>query len=200
MFKFIQDLFRRPDKWIAVDVELDGNHPSRIIQLSYIVIEGRRIRGKNFYFPAKSVNRYARQVHGLSVHDLWRLSEGKNFEHHMDEIYRDFEGCKLVIGHDVAGDVKYIRREFQRYGVSLPEYPIFCTLKHYTQEAHIPLKSNPKVIKPPRLEELCNHFGLTQDFIAQKCNKWYGGGDHYHDARFDAAAAYLCMVVGERMG
>ena len=29
-------LFQKPDKWIAVDVELDGNHPSRIIQLSYL--------------------------------------------------------------------------------------------------------------------------------------------------------------------
>lgn len=197
---FLSRLFKKPDKWIAVDVELDGNHPSRIIQLSYIIIEGRKVRGKNFYFPAKTVNRYARKVHGLSVHDLWRLSEGKGFEAHMDEIYRDFEGCKLVIGHDVAGDVKYIRREFQHYGVNLPNYPIFCTLKHYTEEAHIPLKQNPNVLKPPRLEELCNHFGLTQDFIAGKCKKWYGGGDHYHDARFDAAAAYLCMVVGERMG
>jgi len=47
---------------------------------------------------------------------------------------------------------------------------------------------------------LCNHFGLTEAFIAEKCRKWYGGGDHYHDARFDAAAAYLCMVVGEKLG
>ena len=89
---------------------------------------------------------------------------------------------------------------FQRYGVNLPSYAIFCTLKHYTEECHIPLKQNPSVLKPPRLEEVCNHFGLTQDFIAGKCQKWYGGGDHYHDARFDAAASYLCMVVGERMG
>ena len=70
----------------------------------------------------------------------------------------------------------------------------------YRNSAHIPLKQNPNVLKPPRLEELCNHFGLTPDFIAARCKKWYGGGDHYHDARFDAAAAYLCMVVGEQMG
>ena len=192
--------FRKPDKWIAVDVELDGMHPSHIIQLSYLVIEGRRIKGKNFYFPARNINRYARKVHGLSVGMLKDLSQGKTFEDHMDEIYRDFQDCKLVIGHDVGGDIRYIRRDFQRYGLQLPNYPIFCTLKHYTEEAHIPLKQNPKVLKPPRLEELCNHFGLTREFIAARCQKWYGGGDHYHDARFDAAAAYLCMVVGEKMG
>ena len=197
---FLERLFKKPDKWIAVDVELDGMHPSRIIQLSYIVIEGRRIRGKNFYFAAKAINRYARKVHELSVYQLQKLSGGKGLIDHVDEIYRDFADCKLVIGHDVAGDVKYIRREFQQLGIELPNYPVFCTLKHYTEEAHIPLKQNPKVLKPPRLEELCNHFGLTQEFIAEKCRKWYGGGDHFHDARFDAAAAYLCMIVGEKMG
>ena len=200
MMNFFRNLFRKPEKQIAMDVELDGMHPSRIIQLSYLIIEGRRVRGKNFYFAAKAINRYARKVHGLSVYQLKQLSGGKGFVDHMDEIYRDFADCKLIIGHDVAGDVRYLRREFDRIGVKLPNYPIFCTLKHYTEEAHIPLKQNPKVLKPPKLTELTEHFGLTQAFIAEKCHKWYGGGDQYHDARVDAAAAYLCMVVGEKMG
>ena len=192
-------LFKKPDKYIALDVELDGMHPSRIIQLSYLVIEGRRIKGKNFYFAAKAINRYARQVHGLSVYQLKKLSGGKTFIDHADEIYRDFADCKLIIGHDVAGDIRYLRREFDRIGVKLPNYPVFCTLKHYTQEAHIPLKQNPKVLKPPKLTELTEHFGLSEAFIAEKCRKWYGGGEHPHDARYDAAAAYLCMLVGEEM-
>lgn len=197
MKKFFEKFFKRPDKMIALDVELDGMHPSRIIQLSYLVIEGRRIRGKNMYFAAKAINRYARQVHGLSVYQLRKLSNGEIFAHHADEVYRDFQDCKLVIGHDVAGDMRYLRREFERVGLKLPEIPIFCTLKHYTEEAHIPLKQNPKVLKPPRLDELTQHFGLSQSFIAGKCQKWFGGGDHPHDARYDAAAAYLCMLVGE---
>lgn len=184
---------------ISVDVELDGMHPSRIIQISYLIIEGRRVRGKNMYFAAKAINRYARQVHGLSTYQLRKLSGGDIFAHHADEIYRDFQDCKLVIGHDVSGDMRYIRKEFARVGVKMPEIPIFCTLKHYTEEAHIPLKQNPKVLKPPRLTELTEHFGLSQEFIAAKCQKWYGGGDHPHDARYDAAAAYLCMLVGEEM-
>ena len=60
MKNFFKNLFKKPDKMIALDVELDGMHPSHIIQLSYLVIEGRRIRGKNFYFAAKAINRYAR--------------------------------------------------------------------------------------------------------------------------------------------
>ena len=199
MMSFFKSLFKKPDKLIAMDVELDGMHPSHIIQLSYLVIEGRKIRGKNFYFAARAINRYARQVHGLSVYQLRKLSEGKTFIDHADEIYRDFVDCKLIIGHDVAGDIRYLRREFDQIGVKLPNYPIFCTLKHYTEEAHIPLKQNPKVLKPPKLTELTEHFGLSEAFIASKCHKWYGGGDHPHDARYDAAAAYLCMLVGEEM-
>ena len=195
-----EKLFPKPPKMIALDVELDGMHPSRIIQLSYLIIEGRKIRGKNMYFKAKAINRYARQVHGLSVYQLQKLSHGEIFAQRADEVFRDFQDCTLVIGHDVGGDMRYLRQEFARVGIALPNIPIFCTLKHYTEEAHIPLKQNPSKLKPPKLEELTQHFGLTQEFIAEKCRKWYGGGDHPHDARYDAAAAYLCMVVGEEMG
>ena len=101
---------------------------------------------------------------------------------------------------EYAAETCRLRSEFNRIGVKFPDYPIFCTLKHYTKEANIPLKQNPNVLKPPKLEELCQHFGLSQEFIADKCHKWYGsGGDHPHDARYDAAAAYLCMLVGEKM-
>ena len=71
---------------------------------------------------------------------------------------------------------------------SLPEF-VTLTVK----------PQNPKVMKPPKLTELTEHFGLSEAFIAKKCRKWYGGGDHPHDARYDAAAAYLCMLVGEEM-
>ena len=120
----LKNLFRKPDKWIAVDVELDGMHPSRVIQLSYLVIEGRRVRGKNMYFATKAVNRYAKKVHGLSVYQLKKLSGGDVFACRADEIYNDFKDCKLVIGHDVAGDMKYLKAEFARIGVKLPDIPI----------------------------------------------------------------------------
>jgi len=189
----------RKPRMIAFDCELDGMHPSRIIQLSYLIIDGRRIRGKNMYFAAKAINSHARKVHGLSVSQLKKLSGGEIFAHRADEIYRDFSKAQIVIGHDVAGDVRYLKQEFARIGVKLPEYEQFCTLKHYTEEAHIPLKQNPSKLKPPRLDELTEHFGLTEAFIAKKCKKWFGGGDHHHDARYDAAAAYLCMLVGEEL-
>ena len=62
-----KNLFKRPDRMIALDVELDGMHPSRVIQLSYLIIDGRRVRGKNMYFAVKAINRHARKEQGLSV-------------------------------------------------------------------------------------------------------------------------------------
>ena len=189
--------FRKPERMIALDVELDGMHPSRIIQLSYLIIEGRKVRGKNMYFTVRAVNRYAKKVHGLSAAQLRKLSNGEVFANRAQEVYDDFKNCSMVIGHDVGGDMRYLRSEFARVGMELPNIPIFCTLKHYTREANIPLKQDPTKLKPPRLGELTEHFGLSQELIARKCEKWYGGGDHPHDARYDAAAAYLVMLVGE---
>ena len=55
-------------RMIALDAELDGMRPSRIIQLSYLIIDGRRIRGKNFYFSVEAINRHARKVHLSLIH------------------------------------------------------------------------------------------------------------------------------------
>ena len=116
---------REKKRMIAVDAELDGMHPSRIIQLSYLIIDGRRIKGKNMYFSVEAINRHARKVHGLGIGQLRRLSGGDLFAHHADEIYRDFSKCSLVIGHDVAGDMRYLREEFRRIGVQFPEIEQF---------------------------------------------------------------------------
>ena len=117
----LRNLFKKPDRMIALDVELDGMHPSRIIQLSYLIIDGRRVRGKNMYFKAKAINRYARKVHGLGVYQLKKLSGGDIFACRADEIYNDFKDCKLVIGHDVAGDMRYLRAESLYGGSAHPD-------------------------------------------------------------------------------
>ena len=88
-------------------------------------------------------------------------------------------------------------QKFKRIGKTLTPPATFCTLKRYTREANIPLKQNPSKLKPPRLEELMQHFGITPELVTRKCKKWFGGGDRAHDARYDTVATYLCMLVGE---
>lgn len=188
---------RKSKTQIVFDIETDGSRECRICQLSYLIVSRWRVRGKNMYFKLDYMNYHAQKVHGLSIYKLRRLSGGDIFAYRADEIYRDFARAELWIGHDVQGDVRYLTQEFRRLGMHLPQAPTFCTLKKYTREVGIPLKQNPAKLKPPRLEELMHYFGITPELVAKKCKRWFGGGERAHDARYDAAATYLCMLVGE---
>ena len=192
-----EKLFKRRKTQIVFDIETDGSKDSRVCQLSYLIVSGRKVTGKNMYFTLDYMNYHAQKVHGLSVHKLRRLSNGERFPDRADEIYRDFSNAEVWIGHDVQCDVRYLTGEFRRIGVKIKPLSTFCTLKRYTEEVGIPLKQNPEKLKPPRLEELMQHFGVTPEVVTNKCAKWFGGGDHAHDARYDTVATYLCMLVGE---
>ena len=54
--------------------------------------------------------------------------------------------------------------------------------------------------KPPKLIELADFMNLSDEAIEENCLKWFGGGEAAHDARFDAAMTYMCMVEGTRRG
>ena len=92
-----------------------GMRPSRIIQLSYLIIMPPHPR-QNFYFSVEAINRHARKVHGLGVGQLRRLSGGDT-AHHADGICRDFEKCGMVIGHVTPGDMRLFARRICRIGV-----------------------------------------------------------------------------------
>lgn len=193
-----RDMFHWKKRYqIVFDIETDGSKSSRVCQLSYLIVSRWRVKGKNMYFSLDYMNYHAQKVHGLSVYKLRRLSGGQVFADRAEEIYRDFAGAEVWIGHDVQCDVRYLTGEFKRIGKTLTPPATFCTLKRYTREANIPLKQNPSKLKPPRLEELMQHFGITPELVTRKCKKWFGGGDRAHDARYDTVATYLCMLVGE---
>ena len=54
--------------------------------------------------------------------------------------------------------------------------------------------------KPPKLEELVAFYQLTPEYVAEKAEEWFGGGGTAHDARYDTAATYLCVVAGTQKG
>jgi len=182
---------------IVFDIETDGSKGSRVCQLSYLIVSRWRVRAKNMYFKLDYMNYHAQKVHGLSVYKLRRLSNGEVFADRAEEIYRDFANAEVWIGHDVQCDVRYLTGEFRRIGMKLDPPPTFCTLKRYTEEVGIPMKNNPGKLKPPKLEELMRHFGITPELVVKRCRRWFGGGDHAHDARYDTVATFLCMQVGE---
>ncbi len=187
-------------KLIVFDTEATDLTPGQICQLSYLMIEDGAVSGKNMFFAVDEMSEGAREVHGMSMEDLEGLSGGARFEDRAREIMDDFQDAKLLIGHNIAADDSYLRVELERQGLKLPKIRTFCTMNHFLSDTALVRKVNTGRPKPPKLSELCAHFGVTEEVIAQKSEEWFGGGGALHDARFDTAATYLCLLEATRLG
>lgn len=184
---------------IVFDVESTGTTQPQVCQLAYIIMDGEQVTARNYYFKVDAMNSYAYKVHRLSVKALNTLSGGRTFADRAAEISRDFYWADMLIGHGVAGDIDYLRREFDRLGLRFPQHRRFCTMHHFTGrcgEATLP-GGKPK---PPRLSELWEHYGLTEGEISACAQELFGGGNVAHDARFDATATYLVMCRAGEAG
>ena len=185
---------------IVFDTEATDLIPGQICQLSYLVVDGKQITGKNMFFTVDEMNEDAQAVHGMSMDDLVALSNGELFSDRVDEIFQDFSKTKLLVGHNVAADDRYLRVELERLGLQLPKIKTFCTMNYFTSDTGLVRKVNIGRPKPPKLGELCTHFGITEDLVAEKSAEWFGGGAQAHDARYDTVATYLCLEKATQLG
>jgi len=179
---------------IAFDTEATDLTPGQICQLSYLMIDRERVSGKNFYFAVDEMSEGSLEVHGLSREALEELSGGVRFEDAADEIFGDFSSAKLLVGHNVAFDERYIRVEFTRCGLNLKRINTFCTMNYFSAIMKMKRKVDIGRPKPPKLEELVVHYDLSDETVLQRAAEWFGGGLAAHDARFDTAATYLCLA------
>lgn len=187
-------------KLIVFDTEATDLTPGQICQLSYLMVENGNVTGKNMFFTVDEMSEGAYEVHGMSMEALEELSGGERFEDRADEIFEDFSSASLLIGHNVAADDRYIRVEFDRLNKKLKKIKTFCTMNYFTCVMNLKRKVNTGRPKPPRLEELVEFYQLTPEYVAERASEWFGGGDVAHDARYDAAATYLCVVAGTEKG
>jgi DNA polymerase-3 subunit epsilon len=185
---------------LIFDTEATDLIPGQICQLSYLLADGENISGKNLFFEVDDMSEGALEVHGLTMDMLRELSGGARFEDAAQEVYEDFASAKVWVGHNVSADEKYLRVEMERCGLKLPKKPTFCTMNYFTSDMNLMRKVNIGRPKPPKLTELVQHFELTEEFVAEKAAEWFGGGGALHDARFDTAATYLCLLEGTKRG
>ena len=185
---------------LIFDTEATDLVPGQICQLSYLLADGASVTGKNLFFEVDDMSEGALEVHGLTMDMLRGLSGGARFEDKAQEIFEAFASAKLWVGHNVSADERYIRVEMERCGLKLPKRLTFCTMNYFTPEMNLARKVNIGRPKPPKLTELVRHFELTEEFVAEKAAEWFGGGGALHDARFDTAATYLCVVEGTKRG
>lgn len=187
-------------KLIVFDTEATDLTPGQICQLSYLMVENGSVTGKNMFFQVDEMSEGAQEVHGMSLEDLEQLSGGERFEDRVEEIFADFEWADMLVGHNVAADDRYIRVEFERTGRKLKKKLTFCTMNYFTSTTNLKRKVNTGRPKPPRLEELWEHYGISTDDIAVRSAEWFQGGGQAHDARFDTAATYMCLLEATKKG
>lgn len=187
-------------KLIVFDTEATDLTPGQICQLSYLMVENGSVTGKNMFFQVDEMSEGAQEVHGMSLEDLEHLSGGERFEDRVEEIFADFEWADMLVGHNVAADDRYIRVEFERTGRKLKKKLTFCTMNYFTSTTNLKRKVNTGRPKPPRLEELWEHYGISTDDIAARSAEWFQGGGQAHDARFDTAATYMCLLEATKKG
>lgn len=185
---------------ITFDTEATDLTPGQICQLSYLMARDDRVTGKNLFFAVDYMGEGAQEVHGLTMDMLEELSEGRRFEDHAKEIFDDFSKADLLVGHNVAADDRYLKVEFDRLGMKLPRIRTFCTMNYFTSDAGLKRKVDIGRPKPPKLSELTDYFGISDDEIAARAQEWFGGGGRLHDARFDTVATWLCLAAGARAG
>ncbi len=184
---------------IVFDTEATDLVPGQICQLSYLMVDSGVV-GKNLFFSVDSMSQGAQEVHGLSMEMLAELSGGLYFEDQAEDIVADFSRASLLVGHNVAADDRYLRVELERAGVKLKKIPTFCTMNYATGIIGLKRKVEIGRPKPPRLEELCDHYQISEDMILTASSRWFAGGQAAHDARYDTAATFLCLAAAHRKG
>lgn len=173
------------------DTETTGIVPGQICELSYLMQDASGVRAKNFFFSVDSVDYGAYLVHGFSVELLKKLSEGKRFSDDADEVLEDFLKADVVCGHNVAFDLNFMRTECERIGVPFRYKEAFCSMKSTVGVCKLPRPSGG--YKYPKLRELCARFSVSDDAVLKAEAEYFGEGSHFHDARFDATATFLCV-------
>jgi len=136
---------------IVFDTEATDLAPGQICQLSYLIVEDGRVTGKNMFFAVDEMSESAQEVHGMSMEDLEKLSGGERFEDRAEEIFEDFSAAKLLIGHNVSADDRYIRVEFERLNMKLGKIKTFCTMNYFTCVMNLKRKINTGRPKPRSL-------------------------------------------------
>ena len=184
---------------IVLDTE-STTRAGQICQLACLTVDGDSISGKNLFFAVDSMSESAQRVHGLSVADLDALSGGQRFADRAKDIADDIARADLLVGHNISADIHALRTEFDRLQLKWPDTPTLCTMNRFTPILKLKRPRGPASPKPPKLPELCDYYSVSPDTVAARCREWFGSSAAPHDARFDAAATYLCLQAAITKG
>lgn len=190
-----------PGGILVFDTEATDLTPGQICQLSYLLEKDGQVTGHNYFFSVDDMSEGAQEVHGFSIEMLDELSGKTYFEDKAADFLPDFNEARLLVGHNVDADVRYLRVEMERAGLKLKKIPTFCTMNYASGIMNMARKVVTGRPKPPKLSELADYYGVTPETVAQKTSEWFKVDDvSLHDARYDTAMTYLCFKAAIEKG
>lgn len=126
----------------VIDVETTGFSPAtdRIVAVGVVLVDFSRLDGEFVagerrtmeitVDPGIPIPWGAAAVHGIRDRDVEGLPA---FEDIADEL-GEFIGDRVVVGHNVAFDIRFLNSEFRRAGArTLEGNETFCTMTHFRQ-------------------------------------------------------------------
>ena len=183
---------------IFFDTETTGLRPGRIIQLSYVMTDGEKTVGKNFYFAVEYIDPSATEVHGLTVEKLAELSQGNTFSCSADEIYDDFKNADLIVAHNSRFDIGFLIAEFSYLDRQFAYKEDLDTMRFFTPIIALP-RQNHTGLKYPKLAEMCEFFDIYPYDVCKRGEEIFGSREiSSHDARYDTVALELCFNEGRK--
>lgn len=190
-----------PGAIIIFDTEATDLTPGQICQLSYLIQQGDRVTARNYFFSVDDMSPGAQEVHGLSMEQLSQLSGQTWFEDHAEQILQDFNAARLLVGHNVAADERYLRVEMTRAGLKLKKIPTFCTMNFATGLMNMARKVVTGRPKPPKLSELAAYYQVSEEEVLAHTRTLFETGDSgLHDARYDTVMTWLCFNRAQEAG
>jgi len=113
----------------VLDVETTGLHPkygNRIVEIAIVVIGPNGVVEKEFV----SLVNPNRDVGPTKIHNIYAsdIINAPKFEDIAGHILEALQGCVAIVGHNVRFDKGFLRHEFERIEVELPEYFSLCTM------------------------------------------------------------------------
>ena len=158
-----------PDPIAVVDVETTGLSPwhhDRIIEIGIVIMspDGHiQNEYESLVNPERDVG--PTRIHRITAGEVLHAPKFKEIAGDILDLLRS---SKLVAGHNISFDRNFLVKEYERIGITFPEFTCLCTCQMLGRQ---------------NLEVCCNEFGIPFD-----------GEPHYaiHDAR---AAAHLVHAL-----
>lgn len=136
----------------VVDVETTGLFPGRSDRIIEVVVISLDFEG-NILREYETLINPERDLGPTHLHHITAamVKNAPKFSEILGDLVDHFAGT-ILVGHNVSFDYKFLRSEFLRSGIALPEIPYVCTL-------NLSKKVDPN-IPSGKLEALCEYFDI----------------------------------------